>query len=186
MKNNNKIYINFIFFIVLYYLILPGGYVSWYRSIPVYPNNITEIKFVKYYVKNRTEEDERFFSLTNKNVAYVYKAIVNEDIENLLKISVSLNPFCLFLKYLFNRARPKQIDQSLDVLNDYGSADTPAFPAGHAIGAYYLSKILIKKYPEKKAILEDFAFKCDLTSVKAGLHYPSDGLFAKYLVDKFF
>jgi len=186
MKIDRKIYLYLLILIIIYYLILPKGYISWYRGIPFYPKNSDEIKEVQYYVNNRSKEDEIFFRLTNINIIPAYQKFVNEDYNTLLKIATELNPLCLFLKYLFNRARPKQIDKNLEVLRDYGSADTPAFPAGHAIGAYYLSKILIKKYPEKREILENLAYNCDLTRIKAGLHYPSDGLFSKYLVDTFF
>ena len=186
MKKGTKIYLYVLILIIIYYLILPKGYILWYRGLPFYPKNSDEIKEVQYYVNNRSKEDEIFFRLTNINIVPVYEKIVNEDYNTLLKIATDLNPFCLFFKYLFNRARPKQIDKNLDVLKDYGSADTPAFPAGHAIGGYYLSKVLIKKYPEKREILEKLAYECDLTRVKAGLHYPSDGLFSKYLVDNFF
>jgi hypothetical protein len=186
MKKDTKIYLYVLIFIIIYYLIIPKGYIWWYRGLPFYPKNSDEIKEVQYYVNNRSKEDEMFFRLTNIHIVPAYKQFVDEDYNTLLKICTELNPFCLFLKYLFNRARPKQIDKNLDVLRDYGSADTPAFPAGHAIAAYYLSKVLIKKYPEKREILEKLTYHCDLTRVKAGLHYPSDGLFSKYLVDTFF
>ena len=41
-------------------------------------------------------------------------------------------------------------------------------------------------YPEKKQLFLDIAKECDLTRVKAGLHYPSDGKFSKQFVDFFF
>ena len=69
---------------------------------------------------------------------------------------------------------------------DLDTAQTPAFPAGHTFQAYYLSKYLSKKYPKKKEIFENIAKECDLTRVKAGLHYPSDGEFSKKLVDILF
>ena len=112
--------------------------------------------------------------------------VVNENIDTLYKIAEELNPLSLFLKYFINRRRPKQLDNKLNVLEDYGTASTPSYPAGHAISAYFLSKKLIEKYPEKKNILQELAYKCDITRVKAGLHYPSDGIFSKYLVDTFF
>ena len=52
--------------------------------------------------------------------------------------------------------------------------------------AYFLAKILSKKYPNKKDILDNIAYNCDLTRVKAGLHYPSDGKFSKFLIDTIF
>ena len=43
-----------------------------------------------------------------------------------------------------------------------------------------------KKYPYIKPQLDNIARECDLTRVKAGIHYPSDGQFSKKLVDTFF
>ena len=183
-KINNYFYI--VILISLYYLILPNGYIELYRSIPVYPDNYKEIEIVRNYVKNRTKEDVSFFRLTNLHIVNAYKMVVNENIDTLYKIAEELNPLCLFLKYFINRRRPKQLDNKLNVLQDYGTASTPSYPAGHAISAYFLSKKLIEKYPEKKSILQELAYKCDITRVKAGLHYPSDGMFSKYIVNTFF
>ena len=66
---------------------------------------------------------------------------------------------------------------------DISTAQTPAYPAGHAFQAYYLAKILSKKYPERKHIFDHIAEQCNLSRIKAGLHYPSDGEFAKKIVD---
>ena len=68
---------------------------------------------------------------------------------------------------------------------DKSTAQTPAFPAGHAFQAYLLSKKLSEKYPEKKKLFEKIAKKCDLCRVQAGLHYPSDGEYSKKLVESF-
>ena len=88
-----------------------------------------------------------------------------------------------FFKYIINRERPKNIIKNLDILSGKGTADTPAYPAGHALQAYYIAKKLSLKYPEKKNILNKIAEMCDLCRVKAGLHFPSDGQFSKYLVE---
>ena len=45
------------------------------------------------------------------------------------------------------------------------------------------SKILSKKHPEKRQELEQIAEKCNMVRIKAGLHYPSDGLFSKKIAN---
>ena len=60
---------------------------------------------------------------------------------------------------------------------------TPAYPAGHSYQAYLLSKYLSKKYPNKRELFRKIALRCDDCRVKAGLHYPSDGEFSRYIVD---
>jgi membrane-associated phospholipid phosphatase len=84
------------------------------------------------------------------------------------------------LKTIFNRARPLQIDTGLHVQHSI-SANTPAFPAGHSIQAYYLAKYLSKIYPERTQKLYRLAEDCALARVYAGLHYPSDNQFGKYI-----
>ena len=86
---------------------------------------------------------------------------------------------------MINRARPYQIDSSINDLKSLTS-HTPAYPAGHAFQGYYLARVLSIKYPDKKYLWEQTAERCDLVRVSAGLHYPSDGQFGKQLVNYFF
>lgn len=79
----------------------------------------------------------------------------------------------IIFKYLFNRARPKQIDKSVNIFNSI-SANTPAFPSGHSMQGLYLAKKLSKKYPEKQELFYKLADDCGKARIYAGLHYPSD------------
>lgn len=181
MKNyRNKLFIIILILIIInilyptYYFLLP--------SIPIYPNNYQEVKIVKNWIDNRTQKDIDFFYKTNKSISPAFLPYVEESLEELnFLIQKPLLIIGLF-KYSINRARPKQIDSSISPIN-ISTAQTPAFPAGHAFQAYYLAKILSKKYPSLKNKFYKIAKECDLTRVKAGLHYPSDGEFSKFLVD---
>ena len=175
------IYIITIYIICIH--ILPAGYIRILPSIPIYPDNMKEAIEVKEFIKNRTKKDIKFFHLTNKSVVYAFLPYVNISYKALEKIELSVVPTILFYKYLINRARPDQIDKTIIAL-DKSTARTPAYPAGHAYQAYFIAKNLSKKYPEKREILNKIALDCDLTRVKAGLHYPSDGRFARELVDR--
>ena len=66
---------------------------------------------------------------------------------------------------------------------DTSTAQTPAYPAGHAMQAQLLANKLTKRYPEKKELFQKIALQCDICRVKAGLHYYSDGEFARALAD---
>jgi len=160
------------------------GYYAFYPTIPLYPSNKTEVQQVKQYIKSRTKRDIEFFYKTNKSIVYAFKPHVNESLDELNNIESSQNSIILFFKYLFNRARPEQVDPSIKPINT-DTAQTPAYPAGHAYQAYLLAKVLSKKYPEKKQLFNQIAEECNLTRVKAGIHYPSDGEFSKRLVDIF-
>ena len=86
------------------------------------------------------------------------------------------------LKHIINRARPYQVNTNI-LLLESKTANTPSYPAGHACQAYYLAKYLGKKHPEKQDELNQIAQRCDMVRVKAGLHYPSDGVFSKQIID---
>ena len=63
------------------------------------------------------------------------------------------------------------------------TANTPAYPSGHALQAYYAAKLLSQWEPEKKKEWEDIAERVANIRIIAGLHYPSDRDFARRLVD---
>ena len=88
------------------------------------------------------------------------------------------------MKNLINRKRGYQIDPEINPLN-VSTAQTPSFPAGHAYQALLLASYLSKKYPDKKNLFDEIAFKCDDCRIKAGLHYKSDGEFSRKLFSFF-
>ena len=182
----NKIYKKYIFLLVIYiiYTIFFNGYIALFPTIPIYPNNKIEVEQVKKYIKSRTQKDIDFFYKTNPSIVYAFKPHVKESLEELHAIERGPDYIILFFKYLINRARPEQVDKSIKPINT-DTAKTPAYPAGHAYQAYYLAKKLSERYPEKKDLFEKIAQECDITRIKAGLHYPSDGKFAKQLVNFF-
>ena len=173
-------------FILLYiiYITLFKGYIICYPTVPVYPDNHEELKVVKQEIAKRTPGDVDFFFLTNDSVAGAFLPHVDESLEELDKIVVSQNFIITFFKYLINRRRPYQIDDTIKPLS-LKTARTPSFPAGHAYQALVLAKHLSKKYPEKEKLFYELAERCDDCRVKAGLHYPSDGQFSKRLFNLF-
>jgi len=90
----------------------------------------------------------------------------------------------MYYKRLYNRARPVQeAPKIVDALNST-TADTPAFPSGHAFQAYYAAKLLSQWEPTRKKEWDDIAERVANIRIIAGLHYPSDRDFAKRLVNK--
>ena len=179
----HKLYLLFISIIIIYCV---NGYsleryYHFYPTINVYPNNFNEVKMVEKYVKEKNEKMNDFIKLTDKSVSYAFQDIVLESREQLIKMESEIVVFITFLKNLFNRARPKQINENLNVFESI-SANTPAFPSGHSCQAYYLAKKLSIKYPEKREILFEMAEKCGQARIYAGLHYPSDHEFSKILI----
>ena len=140
---------------------------------------------VKKKVDNRRQEDINFFKLTDEHVGHAFSGHVEETSDELKDMISHTTPIILVIKYLINRARPYQIDESIDYI-DTETGRTPSMPAGHAYQAYYLEKILSRKYPEKKELFNKIAKRCDDCRVKIGIHYPSDGKLSKKLVDIFY
>jgi hypothetical protein len=175
--------------LVMYIIILlvQDKYNFYYPTIPVYPNNHDELEVVKEMIGVRTEDDVKLFLKTDISVCYLFVDHTTETISELRSTTNShrILIFVKFFKNLINRARPYQIDESIDDLKSVTS-HTPAYPAGHAFQAYYLARVLSIRYPDKKDKWDSLAKQCDLVRVKAGLHYPSDGAFSKKLVDYFF
>lgn len=159
------------------------AYIKLYPTIPIYPNSRDEIKIVKKLMKERTKKDVDFFHKTNITTAKAFLPFVNESEIDLRKIERRFLYKILAYKYLINRIRPWQLDREIIPI-DNSTAMHPAYPAGHAYCAYFIAKHLTKLYPRKKELFYRIALDCDLCRIKAGLHYPSDGQFARELVDR--
>lgn len=181
-KNTKTVFRNLIFLLIVYLFLLPS-YNAFLPTIPIYENKEAEV--VKSMVEDRDNTDIEFFKLTDEHIGHAFAQHVDESSDELRNIFSHTKPLILAIKYLINRPRPYQIDESIDYI-DTDTGRTPAMPAGHAYQAYYLSKVLSKKYPEKKNVFDGIAKRCDECRVKAGIHYPSDGKLSKKLVDIFY
>jgi membrane-associated phospholipid phosphatase len=186
-------FLKIIFFIVFVYFLFismqPARYYIWYPTIQsAYPNNAREIGIiVRDYLSMRTPENIQFFRLTDASPLEAFRGkISDEQFQRLKKEIVSPRVIgkIMYYKKLYNRARPAQVAPEL-VLPLYSStADTPAFPSGHAFQGYYAAKILSKWMPKRKKEWDAIAERCANIRIIAGLHYPSDRDFAKKLIDK--
>jgi len=187
MRKPKKIILICIFIIIYIILLFCQGpkYYFFYPTIKLYPNNKEDLKIVKKYTENRNKYYINLFYLTDESVSNAFVKIINKSKDELEYILKEQNFYILLLKIIFNRGRPKQIDPNLDVLKS-NTADTPAYPSGHAFQAYYLAKVLSIEFKDKVKQLWDLAEDCALARVYAGLHYKSDNEFSKKLVIKYF
>ena len=181
-----KKYYYLIFFLILIQMNMKK-YIPFLPTIPIYPDNEKEILIVQNYVNNRSFNDISLFRTTDESVIYAFVDHVNESLQELNSIITSIHIIIIiiFLKYSINRARPKQIDPELKSLKSI-TADTPAYPSGHAFQAYYLANYLSDIYPHKKELFESIAEDCAKARVYAGLHFPSDNQFSKQIVNLLF
>ena len=173
---------------LLLLFITPEGYYTFIPSwVPTYPNNLHEIPYVIHARKNITPELIRFHKRTDPSVIFAFYDFLKErgihySLEKLQRHITAWNVILpiYFLKFLHNRKRVYQYLPGINLKSD--TANTPAYPAGHAYQAYTLAKILGKEYPEYTDDFIKLAEKCDYVRVASGLHYPSDGQYSRSLV----
>ena len=168
--------------IILVYLISLKSYIWYLPTIPIYPNSVKESNEVLIATSTITYEEKQLFYRTNKSVSTAFQPYVNESENQLTDMYIHYNSIVLFFKYIINRPRPEQLNPLIKPL-DTSTAQTPAYPAGHAMQAQLLANKLTKRYPEKKELFQKIALQCDICRVKAGLHYYSDGEFARALAN---
>jgi membrane-associated phospholipid phosphatase len=182
----------FIAFVALIYFTLmslqPQRYNIWYPTIQAYPNNAREIGImVRDYFPKRTPENIQFFKLMDPSPLEAFRGKLTDEQFQRLKKEVA-SPVIVgkitYYKKLYNRACPVQVaPEIVDALYST-TANTPAYPSGHALQAYYAAKLLSQWEPEKKKEWEAIAERVANIRIIAGLNYPSDRDFARRLVDK--
>ena len=177
--------------VVLYVLVLliqPKRFHMWYPTIPIYPDNNKEIDFmVKEYISKRTQKHIAFFHLTDATPLDGFKSKITEEqykILNEILLSGKVKNEIIFYKSIFNRARPMQVAPEKVNAPKSMTADTPAYPSGHAYQSYYAAKLLSKWEPARKKEWDEIAERVAYTRVYMGIHYPSDIEFARRLVSK--
>lgn len=195
-KNNNKNVNYFNYFnyniiifvllisIIIYLYTLPR-YISFLPTLPIYPDSNQEAIVVKNITQNRDPDLIRLFYKTDDSVADAFTEVLQVDKASIESIMSRVNWLTLFLKYTINRPRPVQIDKSINVLFSQ-TGNTPAYPSGHSCQAFYIAKYYSRIYPEKKAVLYTIAEQCGKARIQAGIHYPSDHKFSKWLVETLF
>ena len=183
-------------------LLVNEGYYWWYPSINThllcygkpYPNNYCEINIIlNDYIAKKNKSDIDFFYLTDNDIPIAFVNVIKSNEmkkKDMFKIILSPKVINIIMKYknIYNRARPSQvapniINKESGTLLNSKTANTPAYPSGHAFQSYYLGKILSTKFPEKKDEIMKIAKRISDIRIIAGLHYPSDRDFAHWLVD---
>jgi hypothetical protein len=193
VKTMLKKIFTFIAFVALIYFILvslqPLRYNIWYPTIQsAYPNNGLEIGImVRDYFPKRTPENIQFFKLTDASPLEAFRGKITQEQFQRLKKEV-LSPVIIgkinYYKRLYNRARPVQVAPEIVDALDSTTANSAAYPSGHAFQAFYAAKLLSQWEPTRKKEWEAIADRVANIRIIAGLHYPSDRDFAKRLVDK--
>jgi hypothetical protein len=199
-----RIFVAFMIAYIIVLLVQPTRYYWWYPSFNIsipgigkaFPDSRIEVELVmSEYIMKRMPSDVAFFRMTDMNPAAPFTNVIKPDemtLEEMDKIMTSSRVMFVtkMLKWKYNRARPAQIAPELineknGTLLHSDSAATPAYPSGHAVQAYYLAKILARKFPAKTHAVMEIATKCANIRIMAGHHYPSDRDFGWWVVDHY-
>lgn len=189
----------FVFLVIMIYWIISRvaqkvtptnkGYFPFYRSSYEQTEEELEedVKDVQLASDSRTIFDIEFFEKTDIDIVPVFHQVVPEANRVSMYWTIH-NPLIHFIimgtKLYYNRARPYQI-ANVNTLQSV-SANTPSYPSGHAVQAFALAKRLTSQFPEKTTEINYLAEKvADIRKI-GGVHYPSDKVFARRLVDKMF
>lgn len=180
------VFVAFIYFILM--SLQPQRYNMWYPTIQAYPNNAREIgMMLSDYFPKRTSENIKFFKFTDASPLEAFRGKISESQFQKLKKKVvrpEIIGKIMYFKRLYNRARPAQVAPEIVDALDSKTANSAAFPSGHAFQAYYAAKLLSKWEPMRKKEWDAIAERVANIRIIAGLHYPSDRDFARILVEK--
>jgi hypothetical protein len=121
-------------------------------------------------------------SLKRLNIPYD-----QEYLDYIYEMSEDIGALIIQLKSHYQRPRPFQLalytNQNLHPY-DSVSAQSPAYPSGHAVQASFILSVIAFHYDDKKDELMKLAKQIADSRVVLGLHYPSDNRFGFQIVSE--
>ena len=93
------------------------------------------------------------------------------------------------LKYKYNRPRPKQVAEFLNIefpTTTLESMHTPSYPSGHSTQGIFIGRVLSKMYPKHEKQLMEIGKMISNSRLMARAHYPSDSKFGEELGELLF
>lgn len=168
--------------------------INQYLNIP-YNDDINYQRAELVYLKSLPKD--KLWADNGDNIRkyyYDYLASKNKTLsdEQKLKIEIfskGLVKPIMALKNHYNRQRPYQLAKKLNMSFKFvplESAKTPAYPSGHSTQAVFLANIIADYFPELKNDLKYVANDICFSRLIAGVHFPSDDVFGRYLGTEFY
>ena len=141
-----------------------------------------EIEEVISYVNDATDEQKEQYKNSDIDSTYYIKEYLKKeeldyDEDTIEYLEDQCKPIIKHHKNHFNRARPYQVAEKLDMeFNRFitETSKTPSYPSGHTVQPYVVAEYYSKLYPQHRAGLINGAKIAGFGRVIAGLHYPSD------------
>ena len=147
------------------------------------PETLSELKYISRLTTNRSKEDIDLIYLVDEDPILLFYPLIKElNLKFDEQLFRTIFRTCLIaivdhLKYFYNRARPFQIAELLNINIDRiitKTHHTPSYPSGHTIYAALIAEFLIDQHPEHKSKIESITERTALGRVIQGVHYPSD------------
>ena len=91
-------------------------------------------------------------------------------------------PIIYQLKYYYNRPRPFQVADAIDLKfhsDPLKTAKTPSYPSGHSIQGVLVGKYLAAQYPKYSTEIMQIADDISKSRLAANVHFPSDSIFGE-------
>jgi hypothetical protein len=161
-----------------------------------FPSNISpqvrqELKELDTRTKKISKQDLQFAEISEKDhyqswVDFMYQLGANVPKTFFSNIAKNTDGLVYALKYHYNRPRPFQLGYYHGIpINQtiLTSANSPAYPSGHAFESKLFSLILSQKYTFAKDKIISFGEKHAESRLNAGVHYKSDMIFGYKLAD---
>ena len=158
-----------------------------------------ELKILQSYEVYRDNARE-FMELVDQKLMKPFKNYYKEhdlpmkDLEDVIKLKDQLAPIVLQLKVHYNRPRPQKLSKVLTFFRQANfnvyplkTAETPAYPSGHATEGRFVSLYLADRVPfEHKGNIKRIGDDIGNSRQIAGVHYPSDTEFGHQLAGAFY
>ena len=154
-----------------------------------------ELEHIHELTKSRSKEDKDLIYLADEDPILLFYPLIKElNLKFDKQLFRSAYYHCLIaiidhLKHFYNRARPIQIAEKLDIPIDVivtSTHHTPSYPSGHTMYAAFIGELLKKDYPEHTNKIDQLVRKTGYARVLQGVHYPSDNIAAIKIVNKIF
>lgn len=153
-----------------------------------------ELKILQSYEVYRNDAKE-FMELVDTKLMKPFRRYFKKhdlDMKLLDEVSVlkdNLNPIVLQLKVHYNRPRPAKLAKALTFFRQASfnvyplkTAETPAYPSGHATEGRFVSLYLADRVPfEHKGNIKKIGDDIGNSRQIAGVHYPTDTEFGHHL-----
>tara|TARA_Y100000593_G_C4268164_1_gene315904 strand:+ start:695 stop:1381 length:687 start_codon:yes stop_codon:yes gene_type:complete len=120
--------------------------------------------------------------------------VYNEDGKeryNITPVMNDVNIYVMNVKLIYKRARPYQVSEYHGVkikhnekMQNEGTANTPSYPSGHTMSAFFAARICGFYHPECEKEFLRLAETVGKSRIKEGVHFKSDNEYAKQLVDE--